>query len=108
MRYTWQFDGKTFHLDISLPQSLIEYYRDRDHDIPHEDWCILASDPLDDVFISTLGITRAKLTNLSSEAGYTSKEAIIQFVIHFVQALPYSQDLATTGFDESPRFPKRL
>ncbi len=102
IRYTWQFDGKTFHLDVSVPQSLIEYYRDRDHDIPHEDWYILASDPLDDAFISTLVW---QLTDLAREAGYTSKEAILQFVIRFVQALPYSQDVATTGFDEYPRFP---
>ena len=102
MRYTWQFRGKTFHMEVSIPESLVDYYRNRDHDIPPEDWYVLASDPLDDKVISEL---TWELTELALEAGYTSEESILQFVIRFVQALPYSQDVATTGFDEYPRFP---
>jgi len=102
MSYTWQFRGETFHVDVSIPESLIQYYRDRDHNIPHEEWYVLASDPLDDVVISTLV---RQLTDLARDAGYTSEESMLEFAIRFVQALPYSQDVATTGFDEYPRFP---
>jgi len=102
MRYTWQFRDETFHLAISIPESLINYYREKDHDIPPEDWYILASDPLDDIVISTL---IRQLRDLASEAGYASRGDLLQFVIRFVQALPYSHDVATTGYDEYPRFP---
>jgi hypothetical protein len=39
----------------------------------------------------------------AQDAGFTSKRQQAEFVIEFVQALPYASDDVTTGFDEYPK-----
>jgi ribosomal protein L40E len=45
-----------------------------------------------------------KLNQTATELGYNSYETI-SFILAFVQSLPYTSDLVTSGFDEYPRFP---
>ena len=99
--FSWIYGGKEFSITMSFPKALIDHYKNKDHTIPAEEWYILASDPFDNPYMGSL---TQRLENMAWEAGYSGSERV-DFVIAFVQSLPYTQDWVTSPYDEYPRYP---
>lgn len=98
--YEWRYDGKTWTLTLSIPDSLYEYYRGLDRP-PTEDYSIYVTHPYDDEYVRVIV---EKFNFIAIDEGYTEAEKV-NLVISFVQSLPYTSDKVTTPFDEYPRYP---
>jgi len=98
--YEWEYQT-TWTWTINIPLSLyIEYYS-RARPDEYRDWVDMADDPDDDRYIDSIvdSMERAARTERFNEI------EMVEYVIAFVQGLPYTSDSATTGSDEYPRYP---
>ena len=99
--YEWSYDGRTWMWDLTLPESLYSYYKDKPRPPTRGDYSVYVTDPYDDVYIESL---IKKLEAAAAKKGYDDYEKV-NLVIAFVQSLPYTADNVTTPFDEYPRYP---
>jgi len=99
--YQWEYEWSTWYWD--LPISLSEYVEFKDRTRPQslQDLIAMAKEPNDDEYITAMV---DKINNASTKAGYNEAEKL-NFVIAFVQSLPYTVDIETTPYDEYPRYP---
>lgn len=99
--YTWYFDYDEYSWDfpITLEAYLEYYFKDRSDD--WADWTEMVADPGDDAYI---GEIVEGLNSMAIEYGFKEIDKV-NFVISFVQNLPYTEDVVTTGWDEYPRYP---
>lgn len=102
--YDWYFDYGGYdkwYWDFPMTlETYFEYYfKPRYSD--WEDWTEMITDPNDDFYIEDI------VKGLNSMAiEYDMREIDkVNFVISFVQNLPYTEDDVTTGWDEYPRYP---
>jgi len=103
--YVWDFGSGyyateyTWDLNINLGAYLNYYFVNR----PTQwcDWVDMVNDPDDDYYINSMvqGINNAAIRDGMSEIEK------VNFVIDFVQSLPYTEDSVTTDWDEYPRYP---
>jgi len=98
--YKWNFKGNQYAWNLIFPKTLYEYYKNKPRP-PTGDYSIYATDPYDDRLISQLANL---FKNASKRNGFDEYETV-NFVISFVQSLPYTSDNITTPFDEYPRYP---
>ena len=93
--FEWEFRGKRFCWDLSIPQQLLRHYQV----LPRTyDYSRYVTDPKDDEYLEMLS---EKLAEADVESGWSGK---IDFVLAFVQSLRYEPD-NSTGYDEYPRYP---
>ena len=103
--YEWEYGTGYFasewswDLPISLEIYMEYYFRPRPSD--WSDWVDMVTDPDDDYYITSM-IQEINAAAISE--GFTEAEKV-NFVIAFVQSLPYTEDEVTTGWDEYPRYP---
>jgi hypothetical protein len=90
----WQWD-----LPITLSTYAEYYFRPRPP--TWKDWVDMAKDPDDDYYITSMV---QKINEASLLERFTESEKV-EFVIAFVQSLPYTVDEVTTEWDEYPRYP---
>jgi hypothetical protein len=101
--FAWDYNGKHWTWNLSIPQSLYEDYKSvpvstRTRDGPAGyGFCTTTKD-------SYVQILAQKLNDTTTQLGYNSFDQV-SFVLAFVQSLPYTSDSVTTGRDEYPRFP---
>jgi len=103
--YAWEFGSGwsateyTWELPISLGTYLNYYFKDR----PTEwaDWVDIVNDPDDDYYITYM----VQNVNEAAIRDGLSEIEKVNFVIDFVQSLPYTEDSVTTDWDEYPRYP---
>ncbi len=101
--YAWDYAGKHWTWNLSIPQNLYEDYKSvpvstRTRDGPAGyGFCTTTKD-------SYVQILAQKLNDTTNQLGYNSYDQV-SFVLAFVQSLPYTSDKVTTGYDEYPRFP---
>ena len=93
-RYVWNFEGKTFTLLLGLSVEVYNSYTNRER----ADWVVMLAE----------GVHAAKpiaeeFKKLAKKHNWTA-EQIANFVLSFVQCLPYTVDDVSTGVDEFPRF----
>jgi hypothetical protein len=98
--YNWTYSGQKYTINIEIPKSVYDYYHGLDR-LPTSDYSVYVSYPLDDNYL--LGIVE-KLRAFSNMGGFTEVQRI-SLVVSFVQNIPYTNDLITTGYDEYPRYP---
>ena len=100
--YAWEYLDVTWNWDITpIPLALYVDYYERPRPIPWSSWADMAKDPDDDYYITKM------IQQINSDAiiaGFTEIEKV-NFVISFVQSLPYTVDNVTTPWDEYPRYP---
>jgi len=96
--YEWEYDG-TWTWTISIPLSLYFEYHTKSRPSRQRDWIDMADDPKDDYYIDNLLISMGRTDRTFNEI------EMVEFVIAFVQGLPYTSDNATTGSDDYPRYP---
>ncbi len=100
--FRWTYGGEEFELGLTVPKDLYLYYLTREHDIPYEDWAVLASDPLSRPYLRSL---LNMLLSRARSRGYDEIQTL-EFVASFVQHIPYNLEkdvIMASG--EYPRFP---
>ncbi|MFN3383284.1 MAG: hypothetical protein ACK401_00125 [Archaeoglobaceae archaeon] len=98
--YKWSYKGNEWTWSVVFPKSLYEYYKNKPR-LPTRDYSVYVTDPYDDEVMKQLVEV---FRNSSKREGFNDWETI-NFVISFVQSLPYTADNVTTPFDEYPRYP---
>jgi predicted nucleic acid-binding Zn-ribbon protein len=91
-RYQW---------DLTIPLSLYCEYYERPRPASWRDWVDIAKDHYDDPYIDEMF---QKMNQVALSEGFTEAQKI-NFVIAFVQSLPYTVDMVTTPWNEYPRYP---
>ena len=99
--YQWEYDRGTWYWD--LPISIREYrgFAERPRPSSTSQWVDMATDPMDDYYIDQMV---DRLTEAASEERYSDIQTL-NYVISFVQSMPYTVDDETTPYDEYPRYP---
>ena len=103
--YAWDFGSgyyaTEYTWDLSIPLGTYLNYYFADRPIDWDDWVGMVNDPDDDYSINGMvqGINNAAIRDGMSEIEK------VNFVIDFVQSLPYTEDSVTTDWDEYPRYP---
>jgi len=100
--YTWEYGGRSWTVDLTFDLEGVAFYRD-EMPHPHEavNYVGYATTPYDDSALNTL-IDWFKTT--AADRGFSEHETC-DFMVAFVQGLPYTTDDVTTGFDEYLRYP---
>ncbi|MBI4015737.1 MAG: hypothetical protein HY362_03400 [Candidatus Aenigmarchaeota archaeon] len=97
--FNWtDFNGNDWTWDLTLSEDTYNFYKSKKRT---DEYTTYATDPYDDELIRT--IVELFKQSASGE-GYNDRDTI-NFVISFVQSLPYTSDNVTTGFDEYQRYP---
>lgn len=96
--YSWNYEGYRWHLTLLLDDKLYDAYKSRTR---KRDYDLFASDPYDDWLIENIADT---LFSLSKEYGLEENK-IPGLCVSFIQSLNYTSDLASSGYDQYPRFP---
>jgi len=97
-KFTWNYGGYEWYLTMNFDEGIYNVYKSRTRS---RDYDLFVSDPYDDELIKSIADT---LKKVGKDNGLTDLQ-IPYLAISFVQALPYTSDKVTTGFDEYPRFP---
>jgi len=102
--YIWTYKGveEEWVLSISLSDHL--YFRNVARPRRAYDYTLLVKGPLserDSIYIKHLV---SQIEKAAKRRGLTPKEKV-EFMVAFVQSLPYTPDDVTTRWDEYPRFP---
>lgn len=99
--YGWTYEGRTWQWELPIPLSLYVEYLERPRPQSPAYWVEMAKDPKDDPYIDQL---IQQINSAALAGGFTGVQKL-NFVIAFVQGLPYTVDIETTPFDEYPRYP---
>jgi hypothetical protein len=102
-RFSWDYDGKHWNWNLSIPAALYDAYKSvpvstRTRNGP-EGYGYLTT--TQDSYVRLLA---EKLNETTTDLGYNSYDQV-SFVLAFVQSLPYTSDNVTAGYNEYPRFP---
>lgn len=95
----WSASEWFWDLPISLGTYMEYYFRPRPTD--WSDWVDMVKDPDDDFYITSM---IQEINAAAINEGFTESEKV-NFVIAFVQNLPYTEDEVTTDWNEYPRYP---
>ncbi|MDP3879795.1 MAG: hypothetical protein Q8Q07_05765 [Dehalococcoidales bacterium] len=99
--YQWIYQGTPWQWDLPIPLSLYVEYRERPRPESAFYWVEMAKDPGDDLYIDRM---IEHIESIALEGNFSAVEKL-NFVIAFVQGLPYTVDEETTPYDEYPRYP---
>jgi len=104
--YSWEYSSGwysssewTWDLPISLGTYFNYHYKERPES--WSDWIDMVNDPDDDFYISSMV---QHINSAAYSEGFTESQKV-DFVIAFVQSLPYTVDSVTTDWNEYPRYP---
>lgn len=99
--YEWDYEFSTWFWDLPVPMSLYVEYWERPRPSLWNDWIYMAKDPDDDYYIDQMV---QEINEAAIEKRFSEIEKV-NFVIAFVQSLPYTEDDVTTPWNEYPRYP---
>jgi len=98
--YEWPYKSKTWATTLSIPESLYNFYKQQPHDRQHN----YAQYALSERDKASMKYLADMFRDAGSREGYSADDNVLN-IVSFVQALPYTSDKVTTGFDEYPRYP---
>ncbi|MFQ6085166.1 MAG: hypothetical protein ACE5OY_02735 [Candidatus Bathyarchaeia archaeon] len=96
--YRWSYRGYTWTLELEIPLSHYNAYRSVSI-MKRYDYSYLST--TEDHYVKTIADT---LEARYAEKGWDHNEKV-DFILAFVQSLPYTSDEVTTEYDDYPRFP---
>lgn len=96
--YSWTY-GYPQTITLSIPTEYYDYYRNKSHIGKEFDHYALSED--DRLF---LGKMIDSFKEQGEKYNFTDDQVVLN-IISFVQAMPYTSDYVTTGYDEYPRYP---
>ena len=97
--YTWDYKGYNQSHTLTIPKAYYEFYQQKPHTGRNFDHYALSEH--DRQF---LGQMIEAFEENGRKNNFTQNEIALN-VIAFVQAMPYTSDNVTTGYDEYPRYP---
>lgn len=99
--FEWEYGYSEWTWDLTIPLVLYLDYRAFHRPSDFDDYVKLSLDSRDDYYIESLvdGLEEA-----AENKGF-SKYETVEYVISFVQSLPYTEDNVETPWDEYPRYP---
>lgn len=98
--YKWTYDNGNWTWNFGVAKIQYDYYKSLKR-LNTDDYSLYATSPYDDKFISGF-INSVR----STKAQYNFSDAqMIDYIVAFVQSLPYVPDDVSTGFDEYPKYP---
>ncbi|MDA0525151.1 hypothetical protein [Methanococcoides alaskense] len=96
--YKWEYRTYECSIYTTYDTDIYDFYSNRNRD---RDYSSFITDPYDDKLIESIANS---LDNLTMTMELPDSE-IPYLAISFVQALPYTSDSISSGYDEYPRFP---
>ncbi len=99
--YQWFYGWQTWQWELPIPLSVYVEYLEKQRPQSEAYYVDMAKDPRDDLYIDQMV---QKINEATLQAGFTEVQKL-NFVIAFVQSLPYTVDKETTPYDEYPRYP---
>lgn len=99
--YEWDYGYSEWSWDLTIPLKLYLDYRSFHRPTDFDDYVKLALHSEDDYYIEN--IVEA-LEEAADKKGF-SKYETVEYVISFVQSLPYAEDDVAAPWDEYPRYP---
>ena len=97
--YGWSYSGYNQSVACSIPKECYDYYRNESHEGRQFDQYALSE--YDRQILSQI---IEEFKKQGQEHNFTSDQIVFN-IISFIQALPYTSDSVTTGYDEYPRYP---
>lgn len=97
--YSWTYDGYSQSFTLTIPKEHYEYYRNKPHSGKSFDKYALSEHDR-----QLLNEMINGFVEQGDKNGFTEDQNVLN-VIAFVQAMPYTSDNVTTGYDEYPRYP---
>ena len=99
--YQWEHKWETWEWTLDIPLSIYAEYLERPRPESLSGWVDMAKDDEDDYYIDQMV---QQINTAALEKSFTEGEKL-NFVVAFVQNLPYTADNVTTPYDEYPRYP---
>jgi hypothetical protein len=99
--YEWVYPFSTWKWDLDLPLSVYFEYVERPRPQSLSYYVNLARDPQDDQYIDQIV---EHINNAALQERFSRVEKL-NFVVAFIQSLPYTEDSVTTPYDEYARYP---
>jgi chaperonin cofactor prefoldin len=99
--YEWDYEWSKWTWDLPIPLRLYWEYHEKPRPTSWATWVSMCKDSRDDYYIKRL-VDGLKI--VASNEGYSEYETI-EYVISFIQTLPYTVDDETTPWNEYPRYP---
>ena len=99
--YGWTYKGKSWQWNLSIPLSLYIHYLEKPRPGPASAYVGMAKDTGHGADIDQIV---EQINGTALKEGFTEFEKV-NFVIAFVQSLPYTVDIETTPYNDYPRFP---
>ena len=97
--YTWKYDGYESEYFIGIPKEYYDYYKKQSHSSrKFENYALSNNDR------AVLNKMIATFKEQGDKRNYTDYQNVMN-IISFIQAMPYTSDNVTTGYDEYPRYP---
>ena len=100
-QYHWTYNWQTWQWDLPISLAIYVEYSERVRPLLGASYVNMAKDTDDDIYIDKMV---QQINSAAMKAGYTEFQKI-NFVIAFVQSLPYTVDNETKPYDEYPRYP---
>jgi len=97
--YSWRYNGLIWTHSENVPSELYQYYQSRDHS--NREYVDYALSDYDREYLRNLV---ASFEEVGEKKGYSDNDNVLN-VVTFVQSLPYTSDIVSTGADEYPRYP---
>jgi predicted transglutaminase-like cysteine proteinase len=98
--YSWDYGMDHWFSTVTIAEDTYHYYRSKPHN-RERDYAQYALSDYDRTFLQKIVAT---FEEAGRQKGYSDYDTIMN-VVAFVQALPYTSDNVTTGYDEYPRYP---
>jgi len=100
--FTWEYGGIDWEWEANISQQLYQTLRNKPRPrIENCNYSVYVTHSLDDIFFQNLASAfNAEGGNL----GYTTYQ-MVELAVLFVQTIPYSYDIDSTGREEYPRYP---
>ena len=96
--YEWSYEGSRWKYGGQIPKEIYEYFSSKERTASYQEYVL---NPLDDKWMNHIADL---LSEQAKEMGWEEWETV-NFVLSFVQSMPYTSDKVTTGYDDYPRYP---
>lgn len=99
--YTWTYDHNDWLWDLPISLELYVTYWERPRPTSWSFWADMAHDIEDDAYLKEIA---QMINETAHNAGFTERETV-NYVIAFVQSLPYAADNVSAPGNDYPKYP---
>jgi hypothetical protein len=101
--FSWRYGGIEWNWEAQIPRQFYQTLRNKSRPRvgEHANYSVYVTQNLDDGFFQKLA---SALSTEGEKLGYTNYK-MVELAARFVQTIPYSYDIDSTGINEYPRYP---